>query len=110
MTESELQVFTKAIHTFGINEQYMKAIEEASEFIRALSRFSTSKTPEIGHGDFENLIEEMADLEIMLDQVQITLMDSNIISLTQTARAKKVERLAKRLDAIDKVKKHHGIN
>ena len=107
--EDEYRLFVRAIHVFGTNAQHMKAIEELGELIRAIARFSVAGEACI-QDDFDNLIDEITDVEIMVEQLKVTLMGSNVISLIQEQRTKKLERLEKRLDAIDKVKQHHGIN
>lgn len=101
--EYEYRLLTRAIETYGINTQYMKTIEELGELIRALARFSVSKD-DFALDDFDNLIEEIADVEIMIEQIKITLMDSNVITIIQKQKAKKLERLKKRLDTIDSIR------
>lgn len=54
-------ILKKAIEQYGIGLQRDKAIEELSELIRALARCD----------DKENIAEEMADVRIMLDQLEI---------------------------------------
>lgn len=54
-------ILEKAIARYGRGPQRDKAIEELSELIRALARCD----------DPENLAEEMADVRIMLDQLEM---------------------------------------
>ena len=54
-------ILKKAIEQYGIGLQRDKAIEELSELIRALARCD----------DKENIAEEMADVRIMLDQLEL---------------------------------------
>ena len=54
-------ILRKTIGTYGTGSQRMKAIEELGELIRALARCD----------DAENVAEEMADVRIMLDQLEI---------------------------------------
>ena len=54
-------ILEKAIEHYGKGPQRDKAIEELSELIRALARCD----------DRENIAEEMADVRIMLDQLEI---------------------------------------
>jgi phosphoribosyl-ATP pyrophosphohydrolase len=53
-----MNIYEKAIAKFGIEHQKKKVIEELSELIRAISR-----------GDRANVIEEMADVTIMMKQL-----------------------------------------
>ena len=55
------EILTTAIRKYGRGPQRDKAIEELSELIRALARCD----------DRENIAEEMADVMIMLDQLEI---------------------------------------
>ena len=55
------QILKAAIRKYGRGPQQSKAIEELSELIRALARAD----------DPENVAEEMADVRIMLDQLEI---------------------------------------
>lgn len=57
------KILTAAIAHYGSATQWSKAIEELSELIRALARAN----------DAENIAEEMADVRIMLDQLEIIL-------------------------------------
>lgn len=54
-------ILTKAVDHYGRGPQRDKAIEELSELIRALARCDGP----------ENIAEEMADVRIMLDQLEI---------------------------------------
>lgn len=54
------KILTKAIEKFGIDNQVLKAIEELAELVRALVR-----------PDIKNLREEIADVKIILSQLEI---------------------------------------
>lgn len=54
-------ILKAAISYYGSANQITKAIEELSELIRALARCN----------DVDNIAEEMADVRIMLDQLEI---------------------------------------
>ena len=62
-------------NTFGKEAQTIKAIEELSELIQALSKEINYK------GNSENIAEEMADVQIMLYQLQFFYgnLDMNIV-------------------------------
>ena len=61
MNNIRKMILEKAIAHYGKGPQRDKAIEELSELIRALARCD----------DYENLAEEMADVRIMLDQLEL---------------------------------------
>lgn len=58
------KIFRKALAKWGQQKQIVKAIEEMSELTKALSKDL------IGKGESEKIDEEMADVYIMLDQLQ----------------------------------------
>lgn len=60
MSRTKDTIFREAIAHFSPMAQKNKAIEELSELIRALSR-----------DDRENIAEEMADVRIMMGQLEI---------------------------------------
>lgn len=53
-----MDIYDRAIVKFGAERQKQKAIEELSELIRAISR-----------NDRDNIIEEYADMTIVMNQV-----------------------------------------
>lgn len=83
MNEIRRAILEAAIRHFGKGHQWAKAIEELSELIRALARSD----------DAENIAEEMADVRIMLDQLEI------IYGNHRKVRAYEMRKL-KRLDGI----------
>ena len=50
----------KILNHYGIEHQKSKSIEELSELIRAISR-----------NDSKNIMEEIADVEIMIEQLKL---------------------------------------
>jgi NTP pyrophosphatase (non-canonical NTP hydrolase) len=60
---TELDVLKLAISKFGATEQETVAIEECSELIQAITHKH--------RGRKHNLVEEIADVEIMLEQLKI---------------------------------------
>ena len=61
-------IYKKAIKLWGIDSQMMMAVEEASELIKAICKLRrTGVTAET----VNNLAEEIADMEIMLEQLKI---------------------------------------
>lgn len=87
---NEYEIYEQAVKHYGKLSQLIKAMEECGELIRALARWTT------GHADFANVCEEIADVEIMLEQVKIILGDRYEELLT-LKKAEKLGRLAERL-------------
>ena len=77
-----------AIAKFGRGAQRDKAIEELSELIRALARCD----------DAENVAEEMADVRIMLDQLEIIFGNGPKVARWEV---KKLHLLDQRVHAAD---------
>lgn len=85
-----MTLYTEAINKYGKKMQVLKAIEEFSELIRALSR-------NLNERDFlpdYNLIEEIADAEIMLEQLREIYNANEAIN---DVKASKLLRLKKML-------------
>ena len=73
MNDDEIIILRKAINTFGGNNQIIKTIEELGELETALARyFDRNKA------DNDNICEEIADVEIMLEQLKM-IFDSKTI-------------------------------
>jgi NTP pyrophosphatase (non-canonical NTP hydrolase) len=74
MTDKEVkEILQKAINTFGANQQIIKAMEELGELNTALARyFNTDKI------DLNNIYEEIADVEIMCNQLRL-IFDNYVI-------------------------------
>ena len=83
-------ILTAAIGYYGRTSQHFKAIEELSELIRALVRMN----------DPDNIAEEMADVRIMLDQLEIMFGNSAEV---REWELKKLKRLDERVHAADVV-------
>ena len=80
MTEND--IFEAAIKVYGVDNQENMAIEECAELIQAINK----KHRGLEH----NIPEEIADVEIMLEQLKIA---NNCHKEVETIRKEKVERL-----------------
>ena len=81
--------YKQAIDTYGVRSQKLMAIEEMSELTKEICKDFR------GLLDREHLIEEMADVTIMLDQMLLIYKISG--EEVGLMRIKKVERLKERL-------------
>ena len=72
--------------TFGENAQCIKAMEECGEIIHALARKVQGQDP-----DFDNICEEIADVEILMEQMRVVFGDAFIDKWKQN----KLEKLNK---------------
>ena len=88
MTETQLETLINAVNTFGIDNQSDIAIEEMSELTKAIikhRRYHTDKT-------MANLMEEIADVQIMIWQLIFAY------GSVQDIIDSKIERLEKRIN------------
>ena len=83
-------ILLAAISKYGKGPQRDKAIEELSELIRALARCD----------DIENIAEEMADVRIMLDQLELIFRNRARVREFEQA---KLARLSERLHVADTI-------
>ena len=90
MTEHE--IFIVAIRRFGEKMQEEMAIEECSELIQAISHKH--------RGREHNIAEEIADVEIMLEQLKII---NNCHKQVSEIRKNKVKRLFHRTFGIERL-------
>lgn len=94
MTRDE--ILKKALQHYGANSQRIVAIEEMSELTKELCKVSR------GEENIAHIAEEIADVRIMLDQMEILFDCAGAAAAYQAA---KVERLRKRLEET-----YHGRN
>lgn len=85
-----IDTYKQAIDTYGVRTQKLMAIEEMSELTKEICKDFR------GLLDREHLIEEMADVLIMLDQMLLMYKVSG--EEVRLMRIKKVERLKERLE------------
>ena len=92
-----IDTYKQAISAYGEKAQKLMAIEEMSELTKEICKDFRGKL------NRENLIEEMADVLIMLDQMLLMYKISG--DEIQRMRERKIERLKERMDkANDEIK------
>ena len=82
------QVCASAVQTYGADAQLCQIQEEAAELIAAISHFRRGR-----QGSREELLDELADMDIMLEQARVIFGDDAVTS----AATPKIERLCERL-------------
>ena len=95
MKADERKVFTEAIAKYGEDEQMRIAQEECAELIQAISKYHRAQSNPDGRyleRAKDNLIEEIADVSIMVDQLKLMVKGSHT-----EMRAARVQRLAIRM-------------
>lgn len=90
------EILKNALKHYGANSQRIVAIEEMSELIKELCKVARCEE------NIAHIAEEIADVRIMLDQMEIMFDCAGAAAAYQAA---KVERLRKRLEET-----YHGRN
>ena len=93
MDRSDKVILRKAIDFYGSSVQELKAIEKLEELKRSITRTRTCDDEE-RYNAIVNLAEEMADVEIMLEQLKII---NNNRDKIKTWRCIKLGRLRARM-------------
>ena len=90
------EVYKQAIETYGVRAQKLMAIEEMSELTKEICKDFRGKL------NREHLIEEMADVTIMLDQMLLIyeISGEEILSMCGRKMKRLKERLEKQNDEI----------
>ena len=77
----------KIIDYYGEEKQMIKAIEEMSELQKELCKTL------IGKENRDSLIEEIADVQIMLDQLKLIVSDTELKTIMQNKIDRTIERI-----------------
>lgn len=83
------KVISTALHGFGVDKQRIKCIEELSELQKELCKDA------IGKGSRFHIVEEIADVEIMLAQMKIHYGAEKDV---EAVKAQKLRQLAEKLN------------
>jgi hypothetical protein len=86
-------ILNYAIEAYGIDHQQDKCIEEMSELTKALLKYRCAENEIQKHAIRDNVLEEIADVQIMLDQMRIIFGD------TSSQEEYKLNRLWERMEA-----------
>lgn len=92
-----MDIYHRALKTWGKNPQMLQVIEEMSELIKEIL-----KNVNRGKDNISEIIEETADVEIMLEQLKCCY---NIKQEVEDYKKQKLLKIAKRLDEWEN--KHH---
>jgi NTP pyrophosphatase (non-canonical NTP hydrolase) len=69
-TDDEVKIMQAALDQWGLNAQVGQTVEECAELIVALQKY-VNRTPQ--PGIVENILDEIADVEMMLAQMRLVL-------------------------------------
>lgn len=87
-TQEEVEIIKEAVDTFGFNNQRRILQEECAELIVAASHYDRGRP-----GAYENFVEELADVDIMINQM-IYALSANV----DEWKEKKLARLKERIE------------
>lgn len=91
--EARRALLEHAISLYGEPAQMDMAVEEMAELTKAICKVKRASCAAEATAALENAVEEMADVQIMLDQLRIIFHRS-----TEEIEEAKLERLKNRLD------------
>lgn len=98
MNKQERAVLKAAIDKYGPQNQLAMTQEECAELIQAISKLSRSEESDhpgrSAKAALNHLMEETADVQIMLDQIRIMFPSKAYDAI----RAQKIARLQKRME------------
>lgn len=94
MAPDDERIMQQAIETYGVQAQCDVAIEEMAELTKAIMKIRrVADDYEKTQSALDNLLEEIADVDIMVDQLKIMWGSREV----EEYRRKKLERLERRL-------------
>ena len=82
-------LYKRAFHKWGANDQLNMVIEECAELIHAISKYRRGKP--------NSLLDEMADVEIMLEQMRV-LVGEKDCKIVDSIKMQKIARLNRRVN------------
>lgn len=95
MKRSEMEIMKLAIDTWGEQSQLEMLQEESTELALAARKFIRVQNDE----RFQNLASEIADVEIMINQIKI--MFPTLGHIVENEKIFKIDSLEKRLDKLN---------
>lgn len=100
MKTEEKKIFAEVISMYGTDEQMRVAQEECAELIQAISKYHRAQMSTDSRNkkhlvdrSTKNLIEELADVSIMVDQLKLIVKGNHT-----EVRAAKVKRISDRVN------------
>lgn len=97
-TPEEIEIMTRAIYHYGGDAQTMKAVEELSELQQALCKYLCTKSAPAAEWQqkINNIVEEIADVEIMLQQIRLifNIREGHVENIKNSKLGRLTERMA----------------
>ena len=93
LKNKQVRILEKAIAKYGTQMQSLMLVEECGELIQALIKIQ--RNPQ--HSTLENLAEEIADVEICIEQQKMIYKDANLRQMIDAYKKQKLQRLDERM-------------
>jgi len=90
----EKKIYKRFLKVKGYDNQIFKTIEELSELIRALVKYELEKT----NANYENLLKEIVDAELMIGQTKYNLNQGGYIKILKQQKLKDLNELLETLE------------
>lgn len=88
------KLYKDAVEKWGLPLQFGMLMEECAELIQATNKIMRKESPE----SWKQLAEEMADVEIMIDQLKSVINWQNLETHVAEYKEEKLQRLKKRIE------------
>lgn len=88
------EILLKAIEQFGAESQMKMVVEECAELIQAVNKYERAVGLDAIQQRYNNLSEEIADVEIMLQQAKLILKNADLVEMV---KEQKIKRLSDKL-------------
>lgn len=88
LTLEENGIYEEAIKKWGAESQVLMAIEELGELIVVLSKLGRDKNS----SDIYDIIEEIADVEIMIEQLKVIFKIHDEVIIEKRGKLKKLRK------------------
>lgn len=92
--DSSTNIYQKAVQLYGKEAQLRQLQEECAECIVAVNHYLRKNSQE----NKENLLEEIADIHVMFEQLPYILENGDDMERIRTIKKEKVARLRKRMN------------
>lgn len=93
LDSENLDIFKACLEKWGADSQFFMLVEECAEVIQAVNKVMRNQPLAINH-----LIGEVADLDLMLNQIKFWIRENDLEAQYDTERQIKIERLLRLLD------------
>jgi len=90
----EKKIYKRFLKVKGYDNQIFKTIEELSELIRALVKYELEKT----NANYEKLLKEIVDAELMIGQTKYNLNQGGYIKILKQQKLKDLNELLETLE------------